>query len=169
MSVTHDFPADGEYVFRLSLYYDICGPLWGKNQGKGQQVEISVDGKRAALISIDPNSTFTDDLITPPIKVTGGPEERVRGLYHEVQWAVEDTVMPFEQSLIDFNLSDMPGVTSLPHLREMRVVGPQRVTGISETPSRKKIFSCRPAPGADEIPCAKQIISSMVRQLIAVP
>src|SRR5579875_3255846 len=38
LSVIHNFPADGEYVFRLSLYYDICGPLWGKSQGKGGQI-----------------------------------------------------------------------------------------------------------------------------------
>src|SRR5262249_44247132 len=35
---------------------------------------------------------------------------------------------------------------------------------ISETPSRKRIFSCRPAPGSDEVPCAKTILSSLIRQ-----
>ena len=75
-SVIHDFPADGEYVFRMSLYYDICGPLWGKNQGKGQQIEVAVNGARVALMTIDPNSTFTDDLVTPPIKVKAGPQKR---------------------------------------------------------------------------------------------
>ena len=76
----------------------------------------------------------------------------------------EDTVMPFEQSLIDLNNADLPGITSVPHLRELRVVGPKNVTGISDTPSRRKIFACRPDVGADEIPCAKKIISTLARQ-----
>ena len=164
LAVMHDFPADGDYVFRLSLYYDICGPLWGKSQGKGQQIEVSVNGERVALLSIDPNSTFTDDLVTEPVKITAGPKRVSAAFIQKSEGPAEDTVMPFEQSLIDFNNADLPGITALPHLRELRVVGPKNVTGVSETPSRQKIFACRPAAGADEIPCAKKIISALARQ-----
>jgi hypothetical protein len=164
LAVMHDFPADGEYVFRMSLYYDICGPLWGKNQGKGQQIEVAVNGERAALLTIDPNSTFTDDLVTGPVKITAGPKRVSAAFIQKSEGPAEDTVMPFEQSLIDLNNADLPGITSLPHLRELRIVGPKNVTGISDTPSRQKIFACRPAAGADEIPCAKRIISALARQ-----
>jgi len=164
LAVMHDFPADGEYVFRMSLYYDICGPLWGKNQGKGQQIEVAVNGERVALLSIDPNSTFTDDLVTEPVKITAGPKRVSAAFIQKSEGPAEDTVMPFEQSLIDLNNADLPGITSLPHLRELRIVGPKNVTGISDTPSRRKIFTCRPAAGADEIPCAKKIISTLARQ-----
>jgi hypothetical protein len=164
LAVMHDFPADGEYVFRMSLYYDICGPLWGKSQGKGQQIEVAVNGERVALLSIDPNSTFTDDLVTGPVKITAGPKRISAAFIQKSEGPPEDTVMPFEQSLIDLNNADLPGITSLPHLRELRIVGPKNVTGISDTPSRRKIFTCRPAAGADEIPCAKKIISALARQ-----
>ena len=164
LAVIHDFPADGEYVFRMSLYYDICGPLWGKSQGKGQQIEVAVDGARVALLNIDPDSTFTDDLVTVPVKITAGPKRVSAAFIQKSEGPTEDTVMPFEQSLIDLNNADLPGITSLPHLRELRVVGPKNVTGISETPSRKKIFVCRPEPAADEVPCAKKIIASLARQ-----
>jgi hypothetical protein len=164
LAVMHDFPADGDYVFRLSLYYDICGPLWGKSQGKGQLIEVSVNGERVALLSIDPNSTFTDDLVTEPVKITAGPKRVSAAFIQKSEGPAEDTVMPFEQSLIDFNNADLPGITALPHLRELRVVGPKNVTGVSDTPSRQKIFACRPAAGADEIPCAKKIISALARQ-----
>ena len=164
LSVIHDFPADGDYVFRLSLYYDICGPLWGKSQGKGQQIEVAVNGVRVALINIDPNSVFTDDLITAPVKIAAGPKNVSASFIQKFEGPVEDSVMPFEQSLIDFNNADLPGITSQPHLRELRIVGPKNVTGISDTPSRLKIFSCRPAANADEIPCAKKIISTIARQ-----
>jgi len=164
LAVMHDFPADGEYIFRMSLYYDICGPLWGKSQGKGQQIEVAVNGERVALLSIDPNSTFTDDLVTAPVKITAGPKRVSAAFIQKSEGPAEDTVMPFEQSLIDLNNADLPGITSLPHLRELRVVGPKNVTGISDTPSRRKIFVCRPGAGSDEIPCAKNIISTLARQ-----
>jgi len=164
LAVMHDFPADGEYVFRLSLYYDICGPLWGKNQGKGQQIEVAVNGARVALVTIDPNSVFTDDLVTLPVKITAGPKNVSASFIPKSEGPVEDSVMPFEQSLIDLNNADLPGLTSLPHLREMRIVGPKNVTGISDTPSRRKIFTCRPGAGTDEIACAKKIISRLARQ-----
>ena len=164
LAVMHDFPADGEYVFRISLYYDICGPLWGKTQGKGQQVEVAINGERVALFNIDPNSVFTDDLVSPPIKITAGPKKISASFPEKFQGPVEDVVMPFEQSLIDFDSADTPGLTQLPHLRELNVVGPKNVTGISETPSRRRLFVCRPDAGTDEIPCAKKIISALARQ-----
>jgi cytochrome c551/c552 len=164
LSVIHDFPADGEYVFRLSLYYDICGPLWGKSQGKGQQIEVAVNGERVALVSIDPNWVFTDDIVTAPVKVTAGPKNVSASFIQKAEGPVEDVVMPFEQSLIDFNNADLPGITSLPHLRELRIVGPKNVTGISETPSRRKLFTCRPTAAADEVACAKKIVSALTRQ-----
>ena len=163
LAAVHQFPADGEYTFKISLYYDICGPLWGKSQGKGQTIEVSVDGERVAILQIDPNSTFTDDLVTPMVKITAGPHKIAAAFPTAGEGPVEDTVMPFEQSLIDLNNADMPGITSLPHLREFRVVGPKNVTGLGNTPMRQRIFTCRPAAGQDEVPCAKEIISRMTK------
>src|SRR5215472_16229993 len=36
MAVVHNFPADSEYTIRLFFYNDLCGPLFGKNQGKAE-------------------------------------------------------------------------------------------------------------------------------------
>ena len=56
------------------------------------------------------------------------------------------------------------GITTLPHLRDLIVVGPFRATGVSDTPSRQRIFSCRPTTAADEAPCARQIITRLGAQ-----
>ena len=42
----------------------------------------------------------------------------------------------------------------LPHLRDFAVIGPLAVTGVSDTPSRRKIFTCRPTTAAEEAACA---------------
>src|SRR5262249_35829198 len=54
-----------------------------------------------------------------------------------------------------------PGITTLPHLRDVIIKGPYRVTGLSDTPSRQKVFSCRPTTQGEERPCATQIIARL--------
>jgi hypothetical protein len=43
-------------------------------------------------------------------------------------------------------------------------VGPYRVTGVSDTPSRRKIFACRPTSPAEEGPCAAAIVKRLATQ-----
>ena len=42
--------------------------------------------------------------------------------------------------------------------------GRYTVTGVSDTPSRRKVFVCRPMSPADEIPCARKIVSQLASQ-----
>ena len=46
----------------------------------------------------------------------------------------------------------------------MSITGPYNATGISETPSRKRIFACHPARPADEAACAKTIVTALARR-----
>ena len=48
VSTPHNFPADGDYVFKVELHSNACGVLFG-GPNEGEQVEISVDGERKAL------------------------------------------------------------------------------------------------------------------------
>ncbi|MGI8743429.1 MAG: DUF1592 domain-containing protein [Bryobacteraceae bacterium] len=165
MSVIHDFPADGEYIFKLGLYYSPTGPLFGLNQGKGQQIEVAVNGERAALLDIDPRMSLAKDGIkTPPVKIKAGPQNISASFLQKFDGPIEDEFRMVEQSLVDVSTGTVPGMTTLPHLHQLSITGPNKVSGISETPSRRKIFTCRPAPGGDEIPCAKKIISSLARK-----
>jgi hypothetical protein len=164
MSVVYDFPADAEYIFKMTFYYSVDGPLFGKNQGKGQQIEVAVNGARAALLDIDPMRTKWDDLQTPPIKIKAGPQRISAAFLQKSEGPLEDVVMPIEQSLVDLNEADMAGVTSLPHLHDLAISGPFNVSGVGDTPSRRKIFACRPVAGSDDLPCAKKILSALARQ-----
>ncbi len=165
MAVVHDFPADGEYTFRLGFYYVPEGPLFGQNMGKGQQIEIAVNGERVALLDINPSMKLSNDGIkTPPIHVSAGPQRISASFPMKFDGPVEDEFRPVEQSLVDVSTGNIPGMTSLPHLHELQIVGPHKVSGLSDTPARRKIFTCRPTAGSDEFPCAKKIISALARQ-----
>ncbi len=164
ISIVHNFPADGEYTFKMIFYASLDGPLFGRNQGKGQQIEISVNGERAALLDIDPALKSTEDLRTPPIKIKAGPQRVAAAFIQKFEGPLEDDVMPIELSLADLNNAAFPGVTSLPHLSDLSISGPFHPSGVSDTPSREKIFVCRPTAGADEFACARKIIAKLARQ-----
>jgi hypothetical protein len=163
--VTHDFPADGDYVFKLGFYYSPTGPLFGLNQGKGQQIEVAVNGEQVALLDINPSMRLANDGIkTPPIRIKAGPQRISASFISTFDGPLEDEYQMVEQSLIDVSAGTIPGMTTLPHLHELSITGPTEVHGLSDTPSRRRIFTCRPAAGADELPCAKKIIAALARQ-----
>ncbi|HEY7697829.1 MAG TPA: DUF1587 domain-containing protein, partial [Vicinamibacteria bacterium] len=53
LSVLHNFPADGEYVFKVELHASPEGYLFGQNS-EGEEIDISLDGERVALLGVDP-------------------------------------------------------------------------------------------------------------------
>jgi cytochrome c551/c552 len=164
LSVVHDFPADGEYIFKVGFYYSPTGPLFGLNQGTGQQIEIAVNGERMALLDINPAMKLANDGIkTPPIKVRAGPQRISASFPQKFDGPIEDEYRMVEQSLVDVSAGTIPGMTTLPHLHQLSITGPTAAAGVSDTPSRRKIFTCRPT-GDDEIPCARKIIANLARQ-----
>jgi hypothetical protein len=165
IAVVHNFPADGDYVFRIGYYYAATGALFGVNQGKGHQVEVAVNGERVALIDVNPALTLAKDGVkTPPIHVKAGDQRISASFLNKADGPIEDEFSMVEQSLIDVSAGAVPGITTLPHLHELSITGPTKITGISDTASRQKIFTCRPAAGSDEVPCAKQIVAALARQ-----
>jgi hypothetical protein len=166
ISVIHDFPADGLYTFEVSMFYDLEGQLFGAMQGNSQQIEISVNGTRVAVFPINPTSTKFDLLRTPPIAVKAGPQRVSAAFLQTADGPEEDSVQPVVGfSLLDLNQASLPGLTTLPHLHELTITGPTNVTGISETPSRKLIFSsCYPKDAAQETPCASRIVAHLASE-----
>jgi hypothetical protein len=173
LAVTHNFAADGDYTFKLQLYYWYTGQLVGSKLSEslqGQEIEISIDGARVASFKIDPEVQETEgDLVTPPIKVKAGPHRVAAAFISKFDGTVEDQYWLVEQTLMDVSIGTHAGITGLPHLRSMFVTGPMTVSGVSDTPSRKKIFTCQPATAKDEDPCASQIISRLAKQAFRRP
>ena len=57
------------------------------------------------------------------------------------------------------------GTITLPHMRDMTIVGPTRVTGVSEQVSRSKVFICKPAKAAEEEACAAKILRDLTTRV----
>jgi mono/diheme cytochrome c family protein len=165
ISVVHDFPADGEYVFKMGFYYTPTGPLFGQNQGKGQQIEVAVNGERVGVFDINPAMQLAKDGIKSlPIKVRAGPQRISASFPQKFDGPIDDEFAMVEQTLVDISAGVVPGITTLPHLHELSITGPTNTAGVSDTPSRRKVFACRPVSNDDEIACAKKILGALARQ-----
>ena len=170
-SVVHVFPADGHYRLKASLHYEPLGGLAGRNSMTAydlkEQVEFSVNGERVAIFDLNTRMSETDpknglELVTPPVHIKAGPQRVTAAFVQRLDGPVDDLLMPLENTLADVSITW--GVTMLPHLRDFIVQGPMEVTGVSDTPSRLKIFSCRPTAKAEEESCASEIVKRLTTQ-----
>ena len=156
----HVFPADGEYVFRMELHANACGVLFG-GPTSGEQIEVSVDGERVAMFDINPRMTEAETgltLKTPPIYLRAGPARVTAAFLQRFEGPVVDLLAPIDHTLADTQIGVAFGITTLPHLKDLAIVGPYRSTGISDTPSRRKVFTCRPTSAGEEASCAREIV-----------
>jgi hypothetical protein len=167
VSVTHNFPADGEYTFRMMLHSIPTGQLYGSTV-RGEQLEVSVDGYRVAVLDINPRMSESDpngmNLQTPPVAVKAGPRRVSAAFVQRFEGPVDDLLSPIEQTLADTQIGSATGVFTVPHLRDLAILGPNRVTGVSDTPTRRRIFNCRPLSAAEERACATTIVTRLARQ-----
>jgi mono/diheme cytochrome c family protein len=172
LSVVHTFPADGDYVIRVELHRTSTGELFGNTalaiSGKNEPVEISLNGERVATLEVTPRMSEADKngltLETRPIHVAAGPQRVSAAFLQRFAGPIDDLLAPIDRTLADSRIGTGFGITALPHLQDMTIAGPQTVTGLSDTPSRRKIFSCRPTTASNEAQCAAEIIKRLSSQ-----
>lgn len=166
-AVYHTFPADGDYIFQIDLHAIPTGQLYGSTS-PNEQLEISVNGERVAVLNVDRWATESDPtglrMETPPIHVTAGQHEVAAAFVQKIEGPVVDLITPVDYTLADSQIGSDYGVTTAPHLRDLVITGPFRVTGVSSTESRERIFSCRPTRPDEERPCARSIIENLAEQ-----
>jgi len=171
----HTFPADGLYRIHATLVRTVSGELFGNTAvfmaGKNELLEISVNGERAAVLEVNQAMNDTGEkgltLTTEPIAIKAGPQRIAAAFVPRSIGPVDDLLAPIDQTLIDTRIGTGYGVTMAPHLQEVAIAGPINVTGVSDTPSRRKIFTCRPLPAttaAQERSCATDILRRLATQ-----
>jgi hypothetical protein len=156
--VDHVFPADAQYVFEVDV-------LPGSN-ARFEDIDVSINGARVALIKYENGPAGGADgrgatpMRTEPIFVKAGQQHVAAAFVRRIDGPYEDLIRPHDWSFAGGG-SGGPGITTLPHVRDFVIKGPYKATGVSETPTRAKIFSCRPTTVAEERPCARQIVSRL--------
>src|SRR5262249_4698829 len=71
----------------------------------------------------------------------------------------DDLIKPFLRTTID-GLD----ITGDPSVDRLSIEGPLQAKRADQTPSRARIFTCRPAKPAEELPCARTILSTLAHR-----
>jgi hypothetical protein len=156
--IKHVFPADGEYVFEPVF---ISG-----NNSRFEDLDISVDGTRVALVRYEAQPSGGADgrggipMPTNPIAIRAGQHVVAAAFVRRFDGPYEDLIRPNDWSFSGGG-SGGSGITTLVHLRDLTIRGPFHATGISDTPTRRKIFACRPTTTAEEPACARTILAQL--------
>jgi len=158
ISALHTFPADGEYTFAMRF---MSG--WGERY---DDIDVSVNRERVALVryggDIDYQGLKDFPVETEPVFVKAGQQRVTAAFIRKMDGPYEDLLKPNLRSLTGTETSY--GTTSPPNLMHLTIEGPYNVLGVSETPSRQRIFSCRPTGPDEELPCAEEIVTRLASE-----
>ena len=164
LSVEYNFPRDGEYEIELALLDLFAGaPI-----REPHQLEVSVDGERVRvfrLAPVDPDSDQGAAYNTGPedlrvrVPVAAGPRTVTAAFIKKTDALAESVRQPFDRPHGEGDY-----LLYQPHLGTLTITGPFDATGVEDTPTRRRIFVCRPANAAEEAPCARQILASLARR-----
>src|SRR5688572_22493944 len=173
ISTVHHFPADGEYTFQMWFEHTTMGEMFGRITA-GEQIDVSIDGERVALIELDRWLSTSDPngatMEVGPIFVRSGPHRVSTAFIKLTDGPVEDLTSPHEWSLVDRQVGVSGyGITALSHIKDLVILGPYNPTGVSETPTRKLIFSCRPTAATEARACAESIVSRLATKAFRKP
>jgi hypothetical protein len=171
MTFRHNFPADGEYRFTI---LDLGIDLYSRVLETRHTVVILVDGREVFRGDVG----GTDDLRTVDRKGAPGRAEvikRFENIPVQVKAGSYDVAVTFiERARVESDefvggpQGVLPGDEFSRGDREPRlqggvkVMGPYNSPGVSDTPSRRKIFVCRPQKSQDS-GCARRIAANLAR------
>jgi hypothetical protein len=176
--VQYDFPADGEYVFYGRLLRTVAeGYVGVEGHETPYQFIVTVDGEQVFSAPVggkeDHESSSKNIVISreevdkrmtsPRVKVTAGPHE-IGFTFIERPTQEQNMWQPVLRDSLEAH-----NPSGIPRLRTGNIEGPYNVTGVSETPARKRLFTCKPASAAREAPCAAEILSGVARRAFRRP
>jgi mono/diheme cytochrome c family protein len=157
LAVRHFFPYDGEYVIKIR----VNGPA-----NPPQAVEVRVDGTRVAqlpTVGREDEEPWDKGAVETRVPIKAGP--RVLGVSFVRQAVAPENRYPqYYPWGNSANFYTNTGAVRYLNVTTVDVSGPFNPGGPGDTPSRRRIFVCRPATAHDEEPCASRILAQLARR-----
>ena len=160
--VLYTFPLDAEYDIELRLTRERNEHIEGLTEP--HEIELLLDRERVELFTIKPpprgeNHDMVDRHLKARIPVKAGPHMLGVAFLKKPSALIETERQPYQAH---FNFYRHPRIQ--PALYSISIIGPYAAQGPGDTPSRRRIFVCRPADPSQEEGCAKQILSTLMRR-----
>src|SRR5215475_7448035 len=139
--IRHNFPVDGEYLFKFALLKVNFGPQYG-GAAKGEQLEMSLNGERVALLDLRSVPYYyirggaqggpaTPLEIRLPVKA--GPQTIIVTFIKKTAASADDLVQRFDATTADLQTGVQFGYTTYPHLSGVEIIGPYGIIGSGNT------------------------------------
>ncbi len=180
-AVRYHFPLDGDYTIKVVLKRQLYLYLIG--MGEPHQIDLRLDGALLKRFTIGGEGRG----MTAPESFAGNTQgDPAWEVYMHTADAGLEVRVPVKAGTRDVSVSflrqhvEPEGVLQPPQrgfarttnelyfgqpaVDSLLVGGPYRASGAHDTPSRRRIFVCRPATRAEEEPCARRILSTLARR-----
>jgi hypothetical protein len=185
LAIRYQFPLDAEYDLKLLLRRQLYDYIRGLQ--RPQQLQVRLDGKLVTTFTVggapgtpppwsyaganqgdrewEDYTQHADDNLTVRFAATAGPH--VIGVsFVQARSERDGAVQPRASGKLLAVAETWSSPSQAPEaaLESVTLTGPHNPTGVGDTPSRRKIFSCRPTAAADERSCATQILTTIARR-----
>jgi hypothetical protein len=152
----HYFPLDGEYVVKL----DLAGP-----RSQSEQIEVRLDGVKVGDVSGQARPSLLDPVGTE-VRITASAGSHTVGVVFLKRMLAPEgrfpAYFPWANSAV---FATTTGASQYLHVDGIEITGPFSPTGTGDTASRRRIFSCQPAPDAsDAESCAREVLGTLARR-----
>jgi cytochrome c5 len=168
--IRYNFPVDGEYVVSPRLYRETVNIIRGLEVA--HDLEITFDGERIRLERFGGKEDELANYLNPTaagddlekrfqtrVTVKAGPHAIGVAFLKKSSASTLELLQPFQRERID-------PITpvGIPELDKVTIEGPFNVTGPGDSPSRRRIFTCKAADGAQGSACARTVLSAIGRR-----
>jgi hypothetical protein len=165
-AVDHIFPVDGEYELNIN---DMARALWVEGMEFENTLVCLVDGVLIHEVKIggDADQKAIDQKGDPPVDAIN---KRLKNIRFQARAGQHRVVVTFRARTLaesDARLASLVpggGEERVLKVNSFEIRGPFRIDGVSNSPSRNRVFSCYPASAAEEGACARQIIQTVTRR-----
>ncbi len=161
MLVTQQIPLDADY--------DLTIQLSGTRGLSGEHpIEVTVDGVPIESLTLGPAGDgsesvyFSGSTIELRVPIDAGPRDIGVAFQRKPPVLVEQVRERFQNPRTSGNTGGPGG--ALPFVSSVTVSGPFDARGAGSTPSRDRVFTCRPTTVDDEAACARDIMASLARR-----
>ena len=163
VSVRYNFAQDGEYDIQVYLARGYSGDVDGLRDPQPHEMKLLVDRTPVGTITIQKPANGDDKLLDKNFKfrvpLKAGPHDVAVTFVRNSSSLLETSRQPLP---VHFNERRHPRIT--PAISQFSITGPYAAEGAGDTPSRRRIFVCRPAQPREEEACAKKILSTLMRR-----
>jgi hypothetical protein len=162
LSFQHYFPLDAEYLIQITLAGDAAtrkDPVEVRQLFKAGLHTVGVTFRKQST-KPEGEAPGSAPAPAPATPSPAPPPGAAPGAAQPMDLRVDGARL---------RLFELPPRGALPEVNSVTIAGPYNATGRGDTPSRARIFVCRPAAAKDEGPCARTILAELVHRAFRRP